>query len=1140
MLERTPSDQVGWRAPLLAPPASADPIAERAFVGRGEELALLRTGIEVASRGHGSCTLITGEAGVGKTRLAAEFTTEAASTGMTVAWGRCWEAGGAPSYWPWVEVIRKLVAMGEVDDLASHGLFLAQLVPDLAEQLGVAGQPAPTPSDPDSARFLMFDAIAALLRRAARRAPLLVVIDDLHRADHASLLLLAFLARRLTDVPLLIVGTLRDDESDVCRELVEPLADVARNATRIELSGLQARDIERLLDAMPGVPSHAELAARIHDVTDGNPFFVDEVLRSIASDARAWEDPVTRIDLRIPSGVRDTIRLKLAAMSPTSVAALEVAAVVGREFDTSLVARALQRGASDVLAALVHPAELGIVAEVPARAGRFQFRHALIRDALYEALPSARRIALHQQVGEAFESVAETAPDQHLGELAHHFLAAAAHGDDRFIKHAMRAARHALARMAFEETVTLYQRTLDALVHVDADQRQRCEILLALAEAKEWANDAAGSRGLFEQAAEIARQLDATDLFVRAALGVGAVAARKFTATSRYESAPLLIREALGRLVDKASGTEALLLSRLALHDMSSGAREDALRTSAEAVALARASADLATLSEVLIVRNAVVFGPDHIAERLEIANEVIALGNQLLRNDLVMRGHALRFTVRFESCDIRGADYDLEQHQALAELLSDPFDRWANLVWRGARVLLEGRFSEAQHLAERAMSLVVSVPGLHGAEVNGPAAFAGQILLIEDTATRELPCQAVAAEYTSKFPEASGWRVVELLLQLRAKDSIALPITIDQLAANQFEDFERNGQWLCSMSLMAEAVAFLGDRNRASMLYSLLRPYGGLQGTASVVASFGPVSRYLGLLAATLDQWDAAEQHFAAAINSTCSMSASPYLAKTYFDYGRLLAARADSAQITRGIGLLERAQTIANRLEMPGLSDQCASVLADVRRLQAEEHRLEYALARHGELWTLTHHGEQSPVRHSKGVAYIAQLLRHPNRDILALNLLNSVAADPDATSAPQIAEQRAEVGRRRGTFVDRVFDAKARQAYEVRLDELEDELSQAEADGDPERVLELRDEMAQLEREVARGVGLGGRNRAVSDVERARISVTRAIRTGLAHIAEGAPGAATVLARRIRTGTYCCYVTSDDEAAVERLDL
>jgi hypothetical protein len=268
--------------------------------------------------------------------------------------------------------------------------------------------------------------------------------------------------------------------------------------------------------------------------------------------------------------------------------------------------------------------------------------------------------------------------------------------------------------------------------------------------------------------------------------------------------------------------------------------------------------------------------------------------------------------------------------------------------------------------------------------------------------------------------------------------------------------------------------------------------------------------------------------------------MGASPHLAKTYFDDGRLLAARGDAAAIARGIDLLERARTIANRLEMPGLSDQCASVLVDVRRLAADEGRHEFALVRHAELWILSHRGVPTPIRHSKGVAYIAQLLQHPNREILALHLLTCVAADPDATSSPRLTERRVDGDRRRGNFVDRVIDSKARHAYEARLDELEDELSRAEAYGDPERVLELRDERAQVEREVARGVGLGGRNRAVSDVERARISVTRAIRIGIARLAEGAPDAATVLARRIRTGTYCCYSTADDAPASARPDL
>jgi tetratricopeptide (TPR) repeat protein len=1127
MQERISSGSVEPEATMRATPAGPP---ERRFVGRRDELALLRAGIEATTAGSGSFFLLSGEAGVGKTRLASEFAEEATGRGLTVVWGRCWEAGGAPSYWPWIEVIRKLIGDEETVDVGARGRFLAQLVPDLATRLGAAGVDALSPADPESARFLMFDAVWALLRHRTRQAPLLVVLDDLHRGDRASLLLLSFIVRHSADVPLLLVGTTRDGDADVDANLREPLAEVSRRATRIELGGLTKHDITSLLDSSSD--AHEDLAKRIHDATDGNAFFVDEVLRSLAAGDAVSQSRTAPVELRVPSGVRDAVRLRLASLSPANVAVLETAAVVGREFEASIVARALADEPATVLAALETPVKIGILAASAGRPGCFQFRHALIRDALYDALPAARRLALHQKIAEAFESLAEVAPDRYLGELAHHFLIAAAYGDARFIAHVTRAARRALSSMAFEEAATLYQRAIDALIHVDSNDRQYCELLLALAEAKEWNNEAAASREAFEQAAEIARRLDATDLFVRAALGVGAVAARKFNATSRYESAPLLILEGLKKLGTAASGSRALMLSRLALHHLTNGERDDAHRLSKDAVDLARQSGDRGALGEALTVRHAALLGPDAMEERHAIADELLALGNELLRVDLVLRGHGLRFMVRFECGDIRAADHDLEQHRRLAEALSDPFDRWANLVWQAARVLLEGRFNEADAYARRAMDLTERVPGLHSADINGPSVFAAHTILVADTATRDLPADLVRVAYEGRFPEISAWRTTALLAYLRARDTAAVIAELDQLAVHAFEDFERNMVWLGTISAVAEAAAFAGDRVRAKLLYAMLLPYAEFHGTFALVASFGSVARYLGLLAATLERWEDAERHFLAATEINRSMGASPHVAKTLFDHGRLLFGRRDAAAPERGVDLVRRARAIAARLEMPGLLRDCDALLDGATDVggQRSERDAEYALARQGEVWILRHDGRQTPLRHSKGVAYIAELLRHPNREILAIDLLTSLAAEP-GSAAPQLATQNpvGGVGRQRGHFVDRVFDARARQAYEARVDDLERELSRAEADGDPERVLDLRDELSLVERELTRGVGLGGRSRQISDVERARVSVTRAIRLALGRMADVAPTAAGTLARRIRTGTYCCYLVS-----------
>jgi non-specific serine/threonine protein kinase len=254
--------------------------------------------------------------------------------------------------------------------------------------------------------------------------------------------------------------------------------------------------------------------------------------------------------------------------------------------------------------------------------------------------------------------------------------------------------------------------------------------------------------------------------------------------------------------------------------------------------------------------------------------------------------------------------------------------------------------------------------------------------------------------------------------------------------------------------------------------------------------------------------------------------------VARTRYDWARLLERRGDPASLTKARALLRDAAAEAIDLGMLELVDKCRTlgkrISDEADAASSAEHGV--MLVRQGEVWTLRHDGKDTPIRHSKGVAYIAELLRHPDRDILAIHLLTGLAEVPGSASSAVAREDLGVSSRKPGHFVDEVFDAKARQAYAARVDDLQCELSRAEADGDPERVLELRDELARLERELARGIGLGGRRRQVSDVERARISVTRAIRLALGRIAEAAPGAARVLGRRIRTGTYCCYAPNE----------
>lgn len=1098
---------------------------ERPFVGRRDEMAELRRGLDAVLGGKSAAFAITGEAGVGKTRLADEFARIAREAGAHVAWGRCWEAGGAPSYWPWVEVIRHLVGDQAAIDLGARGPFLAQLLPELSERLGVAGQAPPSPTDPESARFLMFDAVGELLRRVTVATPLVVVIDDVHAADRASLLLLAFLARSLTDRPLLLIATYRAVEASLAVDLAQPLADVERHARKIHLHGLTTDDISTLLRSASGAGASAALAEHIHDVTAGNAFYVEEVLRTLPH-ATVLDPGATPPPLGVPDGIRAAVHRWLERMPPASVAALELAAVIGREFDASVVGIAGGQASVEVLHALDVPVRLGIIAELPRQAGRFQFRHALIRDALYEDLPAARRLGLHQAVGEAFATLSGAAPDRYLAELAHHFLMAAPTGDERFVEHAVRAARQAFGRSAFEEAASLYQRAIDALVFTRPDERRRCELLLGLAEAKEWTVDLAGSRSAFETAAEIARQLDATDLFVAAALGIGAAAARKFTATSRCESAPSLLHEALQRIDEGDTIARARLLSRLALNALSAGARDEAFALSIQAVATARTSGDLETVGGALSARHAVLFGPDALEERAAIAEEVLRIGRRLSRPDLVLRGHAIRFTIRFECGDIALADQDLEAHRLLAEELCDPFDRWANLVWRAMRVLLEGRFDEARKYSALALDLVQHVPGPHSTELNGPASFVAQQFLIEDTATEPLVSPDAAREFGSRYPEVSTWRLASLIVLTRLRDAPAVAREIDNVAGDDFRDFERNGVWLVSLSLLSEAIELVGDAPRAALVYELLLPYADRNATGSLVASCGPVSRVLGLLAATMGRWPDAEQHFRDARAMNERMGADPHLAKTLFDHGRLLVRHLGEAGRDRGATLVEEGLAIARRLAMPGLIESCERFVAELTAAPSETGAAsdEPRLRKIEGGWILDAGGETCFLKDARGLAYIAELLRNPGREIRSLDLVTSVVADGGDRIAT-IAEHShpgSEVAGHGAPLVD----AKARHAYRRRLRSLADDAHEAEAAGDPERLLAIREEIAALDGELARAEGLGGRIRHTSDAERARVSVTRAIRLALSRIADVSPASGARLAAGIRTGTFCTY--------------
>ncbi len=426
-------------------------VGSGSFVGRGAELATLQAAAARAAAGRGGIVLVTGESGIGKTRLVHEAAVRAEALGARVLVGRCHE--GLPAYRPWIDAIGSCVLELEAEQqggaLGSAATEIAMLVDPGMEPLA---EPLTDPSSqprlkPAQTRFRLFDGIATLLCGVAERRPIVLVLDDLQSADRPSLQLLGFVARECFNARLLIVCVYRDGEIDVDHPLAATVADMTRypDCAHLHLRGLSRPEVASLVAEITGRPPAPPLLDRVYGETDGNPFFVGEIVRLLVreGDLDAASNPSH--PLVLPRGVRAVISQRLGKLSPACIRLLRSAAVIGREFGVAVLADVTGRATPDLLAELGEAADVDVIEAVPNLLGRFRFAHALIRDTLYQEVGSTERTRLHRRVGAALERLAAFAPDGHLAEIAHHFYEAARGGMvEQALEYAVRAARQAL------------------------------------------------------------------------------------------------------------------------------------------------------------------------------------------------------------------------------------------------------------------------------------------------------------------------------------------------------------------------------------------------------------------------------------------------------------------------------------------------------------------------------------------------------------------------------------------------------------------------------------------------------------------------------------------------------------------------
>ncbi len=1088
------------------------------FVGRERELAALRSAWQDALAGRGRLVLLVGEPGIGKSRTAEELATEAHQRQAQVLIGRCFESAGAPAYWPWVQMIRTYVESQDpavlIADLGPYASDIAQIVPALRERF--PDLPAPPTLEPEQARFRLFDSVTLSLRRAAARQPLVLIVDDLHWADKASVLLLAFLAQALGDTRILVVGTYRDVELEPQHPFAEALGQLVaqQRVSRLWLRGLDEEEVARFIAVTAGMTPSPALVAAVHRETEGNPLFVTEVVRLLETEGRlAHHEDTFSGKIVLPQAVREVIGRRLSRLSPQCLHMLTLAAVVGREFALNVMELVSGLSQPELLVVLDEAAVMHVLTPVDRAVGRYRFSHALIRETLYEGLSPARQVEFHRQIGEALEALSGGSADRHLDALAHHFFQSAAGGDvERAVDYSVRAARRAVTLLAYEEAAGHYERALQALdltiAAADADRSR--ELMLALGEAHAKAGDTPRAKATFLRAVDLARSAGASEQFARAVLGF---AGSLWTLGVADQGTIGLLEEALVALPEGDSVLRARVLGRLAM-ELCYAPQSWQRRTSLteQAVGMARRIGCVETLAYALTARRDSLWSGDHIAERLADADELLRLAEESGNAEAAIEAHFWRARDLLELGDAFSAEAEIAEFARLARDLRHALYLARATVYRGTWALVEGRYDDALRLAAQALA-----EGRRAGEQNIQMAFAAQLAAVHRARGPLVDIEPGLHDLAERYPGLPCWRAALAAVYAEDGRSGDARREFERLARKEFADLPQNYFRLLTAVLLGETCAWLGDTERAAQLYAILLPHADRNVLVPVMVDcWGSVSRVLGLLATTMGRDEDAARHFDDALAMNARLGARPYVARTQHAYAEMLFARDRPGDRVQARTLLTEALETARELGMAVLVEKALGLVRalDERSPEGEPSARPSVFRQDGDSWIIGGGAGVFRLKGSIGLRCLAELLHHPGGEFLALELI---------TVARGVGERmRAAVG-----DTGPLLDPAAKAAYRERLRDLRAELENAAASQDADGSARIQAEIDFLGQELAHAVGLTGRDRRCpSACERARINVTRALRRAVRSIAAHDAALGDHLTASVKTGMFCSY--------------
>jgi DNA-binding SARP family transcriptional activator/DNA-binding CsgD family transcriptional regulator len=899
------------------------------FVGRSTELEALRSLRARAASEGGRVVLISGEAGSGKTRLVREFAHEAADDRVLVLYGAS-DAVVATPYQPFVESLDFLVRVVDPgtlkESLGTGGGELTRLLADLPQRVGPL--PALPKGDPESERYRLHAAVADVLSGVSRRQPILLVIDDMHWADVPSLHLFRHLARTALDSHLLVVATFRDTGEDIRPEFAEALADLSRAGAvaRLALKRLSNDDVAEFIRRAARTDADGDLSTlvdAIDELTGGNPFLLCELWRSLTESGTVeisdGNVTITRpiAELGTPESVRDVVQSRLSRLAPSTIAMLQVAAVVGRQFELRVLEEAAPFSDGIRASALEEAVKGGMIEEIPSPRLAHRFTHELVRRALYAQLPSIRRAELHLRVGEALERVNVSNPVRVLTELAHHFAAASAlGGPERAVEYNLRAAEAAKESLAFEEAAARFATALDVGI---VDELERARVQLELGDVYEKVAKAQEAIIAFRSAATLARSAGDAETLARAAIGFERACWTPLLADQGGIAIELL-REAATALGGADSTLAARTLDALGRALTFAGEHEEATGARSGAIAMARRLGDRPTLATALThaywARTTI-----SLEDVLGMLTEATELGIELGDAEIVARANRWRVLTLVDLCDLDGARHELismrrssEQTRQLALIkICDLFG--------SALALCDGRLDDAEVMAQRYLE-ANRVLGLDGSPSHSMQLFGirrEQGRLEELRPAVQLLARVGQGDWA--FQPGLLALLVEGGMHDEAREELGRMRAADGFAVIP-HDFR-----VASLVYLTDACAALGDAASAALLYPELKPLsGGNIMVGQLVACYGAADRYLGMLATAMGEWESAAAHFEAALALNRRMGAHTWTAHTAYEYGRMLVTRGRAVDRVKSLELLAEASWSSERFGLHALREKVA----------------------------------------------------------------------------------------------------------------------------------------------------------------------------------------------------------------------